>query len=158
MPCLLLFGISLHHRRKVFWGLGLPVVGHLWRSGIELAPEHYPGGFHLWPLLFLLCSRPLILIAFVLWESLWSRSRYYLGYHKPIVFSEVFCEIFTFVMGRFGLIYTPPPIFYSINETAHNDKFSVSTYTSYISLCSTAVSKESYIVEKDDDTYPNPYV
>ena len=68
------------------------MVGHLWRSGIELAPEHYPGGFHLWPLLFLICSRPLILIVFVLWESLWSRNRYYLGYHKPIVFSRVFYE------------------------------------------------------------------
>ena len=44
----------------------------------------------------------------------------------------------------------PPPIFYNLNGTAHNDKFSVITYMSYnTSLCSAAVSKGSYRVEKD---------
>ena len=72
-----------------------------------------------------------------------------------------------FKVGRFGLFrwvvsvrYTPTssPIFYDINETALNDKFSFMTpHTSLCMLCSTAVSKESYTVEKDDDTYPNPY-
>ena len=66
-----------------------------------------------------------------------------------------------FGLGRFGLILwrivsayfggsfrpdIPPPIFNNINETAHNDK--VLFMMSHTSLCSAAVLKESYTVEK----------
>ena len=42
-----------------------------------------------------------------------------------------------------------PPLCYNVNETAHNDNFSF--MASHTSLCSAAVSKESYTVEKGDD-------
>ena len=53
-----------------------------------------------------------------------------------------------FRVGRFGPIYPQPPICYNINE------FSFMISHTIYSLCSAAVSKESYTqLKEDDDTY-----
>ena len=54
----------------------------------------------------------------------------------------------TILVDRFGLI--PIPIFYNINETAHNDKFSF--MTSHTIPCSAAVSRNpTELKQKGDD-------
>ena len=116
-----------------------------------------------WPL----CSALLLSFEFLQFSSFQDLKLSHMGYIFRVLFALRFWVVSavgrfgheSFRPGYFGLILgwvvsayfdrlfrtdIHPQIFYSINETAHNDKSSVIRCLD-TSLCSAAVSKESYI-------------